>query len=153
MKSFEARFWEKVSRADGDGCWLWAGSLWKGYGRLRLPGGRYGSAHRAAWGLTFGVIPDGMCICHHCDNPRCVRPDHLFLGTRRDNNRDRWEKGRYDDTHGERHPGAKLTEDTVRLIRVSEEAGITLAARYGVTPTTISDVRKGRTWGTYARSA
>ena len=90
----ERRFWDKVTM--GDGCWEWTGTRhsW-GYGLL---GGRrkvHLRAHRVSWEIHFGPIPAGLYILHHCDNPRCVRPDHLFLGTHRDNMADMVKKGRW----------------------------------------------------------
>lgn len=93
---YEVRFWSFVDRS-GPGCWEWQGARLRGYG-IALKGagrpGRSGRAHRVAWALTFGAVPVGMQVCHHCDNPPCVRPDHLFLGTAADNARDRESKGR-----------------------------------------------------------
>ena|SRR6478609_4188748 len=92
--STEERFWAKVEKTDA--CWLWTASLTKGgYGQFwfTLPRKRI-DAHRAAWIITNGPIPDGLYVCHHCDTPRCVRPDHLFLGTPHDNTQDVIRKGR-----------------------------------------------------------
>jgi hypothetical protein len=86
------RFWNKVER--GDGCWEWRGAKSRfGYGRF-IVGRNNRLAHRVAWAATRGEIPVGMNVCHRCDNPSCVNPDHLFLGTQRDNVRDMHEKGR-----------------------------------------------------------
>jgi hypothetical protein len=85
------RFWPRV--AFGDGCWEWQGSrVSNGYGHINGIGNGY--AHRAAWELTYGPIPDGLQVLHRCDNPPCVRLDHLFIGTTLDNMRDRDAKGR-----------------------------------------------------------
>lgn len=88
------RFWHYVEQ--GDGCWEWQGHLASGYGALRgqYPDQRMVKAHRVSWEIHFGPIPTGMFVCHHCDNPPCVRPDHLFLGTNTSNMRDRERKGR-----------------------------------------------------------
>ena len=96
-----ARFWSRVEFSPH--CWVWVGPTNdKGYGQIRV-GGR-GSrcllVHRLSWELHYGPIPPGMCVLHHCDNPPCVRPDHLFLGTLADNNRDMYRKGR--DNNGQR---------------------------------------------------
>lgn len=86
------RFWARVQK--GDGCWEWQGTrIAHGYGRLRVGSERV-LAHRYSWRITNGPIPAGMSVLHRCDNPPCVRPDHLFLGTQLDNNRDRSAKGR-----------------------------------------------------------
>lgn len=95
MKTLEERFWGKVEKStDPDGCWEWtAGRFSKGYGAFSIKG-RNQKANRVAWQLVHGTIPEGLCVLHKCDNPGCVRPDHLFLGTNLDNSKDCSQKGR-----------------------------------------------------------
>jgi hypothetical protein len=94
-----------------------------------------------------------MDVCHHCDNPPCVRPDHLFVGTRADNNADMVRKGRHWSKtrpgaalRGERHPLARLSWSDVEAIRQSDEPSDVVAARYGIARATVNDVRSGRSW-------
>lgn len=103
------RFWPKVSKSDG--CWTWTAAINKrwGYGAFR-EGGKTLRAHRVAWALTNGPIPDGLFACHHCDNPSCVNPSHIFLGTCSDNAKDMAAKGR--STLGDRNP-SRLYPDRV----------------------------------------
>lgn len=90
---FGARFQEKVEKTDG--CWLWRPAKPNEYGKFMVRKGVMDGAHRVAWTLAHGPIPKGLMVLHRCDNPRCVRPDHLFLGTAADNSRDMVAKGRY----------------------------------------------------------
>lgn len=133
-----ARFWRKVSI--GPGCWEWQNSLrHKGYGAFvwKDEAGTtvQGRAHRFAFELMVGPIPPGLCVLHRCDNPKCIRPDHLFLGTIGDNNRDMMVKGRHvpGGTHtriygpghyrrGAAHHAARLTDEQVRGIRADKVA-------------------------------
>lgn len=108
------RFWSYVLKTET--CWLWQGGMDDtGYGRVRF-GDSAPRAHRLSYEMEYGPIPDDQVIMHLCDTPACVRPDHLRLGTKDDNAKDRDAKGR-GGTHGERNKHAKLTEDQVREIR------------------------------------
>lgn len=145
----EERFWTKVQR--GDGCWEWTGKeRVKGYGRFR-PGSTQPKvlAHRFAYELLCGPIPDGLQVLHRCDNPLCVRPDHLFPGTNADNVADKVSKGRQSRLGGERNPNAKLTEQDVLEVRRRRAAGESrkvVAAAFGISPTMVSLITTGRFW-------
>ena len=142
------RFEKKYIPEPNTGCWLWtATGDEKGYGHFRYKG-RPQKAHRASWMLHRGEIPDGMLVCHHCDTPACVNPDHLFLGTNDDNMRDRQEKGRQ--ARGERAPTAVLTEREVSAIRLlSDKHDIPkadIAEAFGVGGSTIGAIVRRKTW-------
>lgn len=124
----------------GEDCWEWTGPMsGVGYGRVRVGRG-WQLAHRASYELEHGEIPAGLWVLHRCDNPKCVRPDHLFLGTAADNTADMLVKKR------DRGPLPRLSEDAVRMIRASSAMGVALAMQYGVTPGTISNIRLRHTW-------
>lgn len=130
-KSLEDKFWEKVRRIDND-CWEWqAGRSKKGYGNFYISLGhsrdKHCLAHRMAWILTYGEIPDGLQVLHKCDNPPCVNPNHLFLGTNDDNVQDKIQKGRMITLRGEESPSSKLTEKEVRQIRRLRNSGFSYA--------------------------
>jgi hypothetical protein len=160
MKTVEERFWSKVDKngpvvkpALGP-CWIWkAAKNSSGYGEFTF-NGKQQSVHRIVWQLTHGSIPEGLCILHHCDNPPCVRPDHLFRGTIADNNHDAMAKGRNNclppHFSGENHYRARLTTNQVKEIREKRKAmGISfrkLAIQYNVGVTTIRHIIHGETW-------
>lgn len=110
------RFWKYVKKTNT--CWLWIGTkTTAGYGALRLRGESKQQAHRFSYELHKGTIPNGMCVLHSCDNPPCVNPSHLWLGTLKDNAIDREKKGRGVDNKGEKNSRAKLTLNQVEKIR------------------------------------
>ena len=150
MSTVESRWHQYVSRRQDHQCWPWTGSLAVrgGYGQLQ-DRGKLLKAHRVAWEIHFGPIPEGMFIRHMCHNPRCCNPSHLLPGTVRDNNRDAVKSKRNfvpEPLRGEEQPNSRLTADDVRLIRSCDEDGAVLAARYGVSKSTISHVRLRKTW-------
>ncbi len=149
MQTLEERFWAKVNKTDG--CWEWVGRKSpKGYGEI--DGTNYTvRAHRLSWELHYGPIPEGKLICHHCDNPPCVRPDHLFVGTIGDNNRDMCAKGRLVSGFMRGYaPKAKLTSEQVLSIRqVYAKGNVTmreLGQAYKVHHTTIVYIINRKHW-------
>lgn len=151
----QARFWKKVRR--GEGCWEWTGyrqsPVYGGHGLFRRGDGRVGmhGAHRASWEIHNGPVPTGLFVLHRCDNPPCVRPDHLFLGTQSDNVRDMDAKGRrrVRPLHGEANPSARLTEALVLELRERNKGGEgyrRLARAFGISTATVQDAVSGRTW-------
>lgn len=147
----EKRFWAKVRKGEPDECWEWQACRQEfGHGLLRIPG-KVEKAHRVSWTLANGPIPDGLIVRHKCDNPPCVNPAHLELGTRADNVRDRDGRGRHVAFHGVNHPMARLTEDAVREIRRTPRGyGVCrgLAEKFGVALGTVYQLRNAasRTW-------
>jgi hypothetical protein len=123
------RFWHHVRKCALDGCWEWHGAIARGYGHISEGGrrGRARSAHRVSWELHHGPIPSSLYICHRWDNRRCVRPDHLFLGTHADNMRDMLAKGRHIPHLGEVNGRAKLTRADVVAIRSRWRSGVGLS--------------------------
>ena len=142
----EERLWSRIPQSPS-GCWEWQGKRNKyGYGVLQVEG-RHRMAHRFAYELTYGPIPDGFLICHICDNPSCCRPDHLFPGTMADNMRDACHKGRL--AKGENHRHSKLNEDKVREIRTLWERGeqiVKLASVFGVSAACVGQVVHRKLW-------
>lgn len=149
MGALQERFEKFFSKADG--CWEWAAYKTKqGYGRFGY-GGEKVYAHRIAWEIYVGEIPAGMCVCHHCDNPSCVNPAHLFIGTHTDNMRDCANKGRnYTESQvGESNNNAKLTYERVVAIRAMRRDGVknaVLAKEFGVSKSTVSSITQHHIW-------
>lgn len=153
----EQRFWTKVDRS-GDGCWEWqAHRSPAGYGQVWLDGTNVG-AHRVAYQLTNGPIPEGMLVRHKCDNPPCVRPDHLEIGSVIDNYDDMVGRGRRNVSRsatsryvrGDTHPSSRLTTETVRAIREAVATGkatqTEMARAHGVTVQAIHRIVRGLVW-------
>jgi HNH endonuclease len=147
------RFWKKVKK--GDGCWLWTASTNpQGYGKFGVKIGgknKTAAAHRVSWLLTNGPIPDGKLLMHKCDNPLCVNPSHLELGTTFDNIRDMMAKGRrgYTGLQGSKNPKSKLSESQVSDIRAAFESGESradIARRYGMNWGSVDNIVKGVYW-------
>lgn len=140
------RFWKKV-KIDPAGCFEWLGAKMP-YGVIRNEQGKNEYAHRVSWRLHTGnSIPEGMDVLHHCDNPSCVRFDHLFLGTDTDNQQDAVRKGRH--RRGERHHAARLKESEVQEIKRrhrSGEAARALAREFGVSRGAVNSLLRGRSW-------
>lgn len=134
----EAEFWARVDRVP-EGCWTWRRMVvGQRYGRVDWQG-RFQLAHRVAWTLTNGPIPAGLEVCHRCDNHQCVRPDHLFLATHRENMLDAARKGRI-------HRALKLTDDQVREIRSRYLAGDTtvrIGHDFGINSGYVSRIGRG----------
>lgn len=134
-------FWQRVTKTES--CWLWSrGHSKAGYGRVWFLG-ETRDAHRVAWEITYGHIPDNLFVCHTCDNPGCVRPEHLFIGTATDNVHDMYAKGR------EVSGRAKLNEQQVRSILMAYLNGVTpslLAKQYQVDRSSVYNILYGKTW-------
>jgi hypothetical protein len=151
------RFWNKVDRRSDDECWEWQAGHNGRYGLFTIRHRKY-YAHRIAYRITHGVVSD-LVVCHHCDNPRCVNPAHLFAGTQSDNLRDAIKKGRMHPPkspqtqptmRGENHPEAKLSNADVRQIRKLLKAGkLTqqeIGNQFGVSASNISLIKLGKKW-------
>lgn len=146
---FEDRFWSKVDRRSENECWPWLGKAKTsfGYGRLTMGRSVNLKAHRVSWELSFGPIPDGMNVCHKCDNPSCCNPHHFFLGTKKDNTHDMMRKGRMSKPpvrHGDAHHLVTIPDAELPKIRNSSVPRRKLAELYGVSFQTIYRIQKGR---------
>jgi hypothetical protein len=125
-------------------CWLWEkGKDADGYGQFYFEGSNQ-RAHRVSYQLYVGALPSGLCVCHRCDNPSCVNPDHLFLGTIGDNNIDRHKKGR--SPKGESIGRSKLTSEQVLEIKASASTAKEMAEKFEVTAATIRKIRNRKLW-------
>lgn len=143
----DLRFWIHVDIRDADECWVWRGRVThEGYGVMCYRDANV-RAHRLALELTTTPVPPGMVVCHRCDNPPCVNPAHLFVGTHQDNMRDMKAKGRA--AVGERHSRARIGAKEVAEIRkraAAGEADSLLGAAFGISRKTVFDVVARRSW-------
>ena len=151
-----ATFWAKVNKTAS--CWLFTGAKQKGYGTISV-NGKQTRTHRYVYELCVGPIPNGLAVCHHCDTPACVRPEHLFIGTKNDNMQDCKQKGRNSppprNYHlvGERHWNAKLSANDVAQIRrlcsnAPRRSGVRkmVAERFNISMAVVTEICAGRLW-------
>ena len=141
------RFWNKIIKY-ASGCWHWNGCIVRGYGQIRWQG-KLIYVHRLSWIIHNGSIPVGMMVCHKCDTPICVNPDHLFLGTAKDNGADKANKHRAARLLGEQNPYAKLTAFQAIQAKAGHANGescTSIARRFHVDRTTISKIVNGVNW-------
>ena len=151
IRSLEERFWLKVKKTKQ--CWWWVGGKRGGkYGGILLhanpPVGAY--AHRASWIIHFGAIPKGLCVLHKCDNPLCVNPEHLFIGTQKDNMKDTASKGRRAVQRGEQCSNVKLSVVDVLEISKQHASGVKskkIAMCFSIRPDTVQGIVARRSWG------
>ncbi len=144
----EVRFWLMIK--SGPGCWEWQGGRANGcgYGAMRL-GKAWMMVHRYSWTIHHGPIPTGLLVCHKCDNPLCVRPDHLFLGTNKQNCQDKVSKNRQAFNRGELCGTSILTEQAVKAIRYLSARGVpnrVMADAFNVHIDTVGLAVSRKTW-------
>jgi len=143
LEYFKEKFWGNVQKT-ASGCWEWLGNKRNGYGRVGYKG-KLHTCTRVAWEWVNGKIPEGMFICHKCDNPPCINPEHLFLGNRTQNIRDCFAKGRNKSVLGTKNPNSKLTEENIRKIlscSLSSFEKERLASEFNVNKETIRRIFK-----------
>lgn len=147
-----ARFESKFIKKSEDECWPWQGKTDKdGYGLFWFVDNNRRS-NRMAWIIYVGEIPSGMMVCHDCDNPGCVNPKHLFLGTSFDNNKDMYDKGRDNIAKGEDKWNATLTNEDIPIIRemLAKHIKISfIAQKFNTKPENIRNIKRGYTWKPY----
>lgn len=143
----EERFHAQYRTQSTTGCWIWTGPIgMDGYGKICVRGKHF-RAHRFSWELHHDPIPLGLCVCHHCDTPLCVNPQHLFVGTSADNVADRVSKGRT--ARGSRSAQSKLTESQVLAIKrllAQDVAWSDIAVEFSVAKNTVRNIARGDSW-------
>ncbi len=147
IKVAEKRFWEKVIKVE-KGCWTWSKCRGKkGYGTFRFNDRNY-QAHVFSYIIHNGPVPEGKQINHHCDNRACVKPDHIYAGTAKENTRDMMDRGRHkcNPTKGENHPNSVFTNEQILYIRSSSKKQTELGKEFGVSLGVISNIIVKRTW-------
>ena len=159
-KTLEQRFWEKIDKGIDEVCWNWLGhKTIKGYGVIKIKE-KMCLAHRVSYEMNIGKIPIGLCVCHSCDNPSCVNPKHLWVGTRAENTNDRHRKGRTvgnknlwkigSKLKGEEKGGVKLKEEDVLLIRslakIKEKTTKQLSEMFGISRSQIWRIINNKKW-------
>lgn len=149
MLNTEKRFWSKVDVSHDNKCWEWkAGLMGNGYGQFRPHRDdqqlNTRLAHKLSWIFSFGDIPKGLSVLHRCDNPKCVNPSHLFLGTQADNLKDMRDKER--GAMGSCNGMSKLTEDQVRSIHKDGRRRSEISKEFGVSMSVISNIKNHRVW-------
>lgn len=148
-EKFINRFFSNIDVTDS--CWIWSGHVTQnGYGQIKYKSKGLG-AHRVSYQIHKGPIPEGLYVCHSCDNPSCVNPDHLWLGTHTDNMRDMYAKGRQrsNPVRGHDNRSSKLTEAQVVYIKQQLRLGVkqrTLAIQYNVSDAAIHYIKTGEVW-------
>lgn len=143
-KERRAAFEQFFVRTAETECWEWIGGRHgKGYGQFGNPTKK---AHRVSWELYRGSIPDGLHVLNSCDNPPCINPSHLFLGTNLDNVKDKMAKGRGRNLRGEDTPWSIVTEEAVRRIREDKRSQSIIAAEFGIAQTTVSAIKRRVNW-------
>ncbi len=149
-KHWYIRLMEKIKVDDSiDGCWEWTGSLdSSGYGQARVENQKMGIAHRWIWIYFNGIIPKEKMVCHRCDNPKCCRLGHLFIGTAKENSQDRKAKGRNANQSPFLVKKSPLTSENIAFIRLSESTGRELSKEFKVAESTISRIRNNIRWKT-----
>lgn len=156
LSRLKVRFWTKVEKRSANECWPWRGASKRkgGYGTISIHGNKV-NAHRLSYELSIGPIPSGegyhgTCVLHKCDNPSCVNPFHLYLGTAADNMRDMMKKGRGYFKPGEKHPNAKLSNEEIAALRnLRADKGLThreLGERFGISHVQVGNILNGVWW-------